>query len=156
VTCRFEPGVGICGRAARSVQLAQQVQVRLVLGQHHRAAGQVQQPGHDPGYHVIVIRVAAGGQLRPPPDRYQPDPPVQRPRADLRPAQVPAEPRQGPRTRTLEQRGDPPGQPLPAQPRAPAAGPVRQPGQPLAVEPADPAAHRGGMAVQQLRDLGRW
>jgi hypothetical protein len=54
----------------------QQVQVRLVLGQHHRPARQLQQPGHDPRYYVVVVRVAAGDQLRPPPDRDQPDPPV--------------------------------------------------------------------------------
>src|SRR6266581_7307524 len=34
------------------------------------------QPGHDPGHDVVMVRVATGGQLRPPPDRHQPDPPV--------------------------------------------------------------------------------
>jgi hypothetical protein len=70
-----------------------QVQVRLVLGQHHRPARQFQQPGHDAGHHVVMGEIAAGGSLWPPPDRYQPDPPVQRAHADLRPAQVAADPR---------------------------------------------------------------
>ena len=50
----------------------QQVQVRLVLGQHDRAARQRQQPGHDAGHHVVMVRVAAGSQLGAPPDRDQP------------------------------------------------------------------------------------
>ena len=157
VTFRFVPGVRNlrAGAAQRPAgpHVRQQVQVRLVLGEHDRPARQLQQPGHDPGHHVVMVRVAAGGQLRPPPDRHQPDPPVQRPHADLRPAQVPPDPGQGPRARAGQQRGDPPGQPLSAQPGPPGPRPVRQPGQPLAVEPADPAAHRGRVAVQQLRDL---
>ena len=135
--------------------MGQQVQVGLVLGEYHRPAGQVYQPGHDRGHHVVMVRIAAGGQPGPPPDRHQPDPPVQRPRADLRPAQVPPDPGQGPRARPGQQRGDPPGQLASAEPGPPAPGPVGQPRQTLAVEPADPAAHRGGVAVQQLRDL-RW
>jgi hypothetical protein len=130
--------------------------MRLVLGEHHRPARQAGQPGHDPGHHLVMVRVAAGGQLGPPPDRHQPDPPVQCPRADLRTAQVPPDPGQGPRARPGQQRGDPPGRPLPAQPGPPGPRPVRQSRHPLAVEPVDPAAHRGGVAVQQRRDLGRW
>ena len=61
--------------------MGQQVQVGLVLGEYHRPAGQVYQPGHDRGHHVVMVRIAAGGQPGPPPDRHQPDPPVQRPRA---------------------------------------------------------------------------
>jgi len=40
---------------------------------------------------VVMVRVAAGGQLGPPPDRHQPDPPVQRPqaRAAIRPVSWP-------------------------------------------------------------------
>jgi hypothetical protein len=136
--------------------MRQQVQVRLVLGQDRRLSGQVDQPGHDLGHHVVMVGVAAGGQLGPPPDRDQPDPPVQRPHADLRPAQVPPDPRQGPRARALEQRGDPAGQPAPAQRWPPGPGPVGQPGQPFAVEPADPAAHGSRVAVHQLGDLRRW
>jgi hypothetical protein len=120
---------------------------------HHGLAGQFDQPGHDARHHVVMVRVAAGGQLRPPPHRHQPDPPVQRPRADLRPAQVAADPRQGPRARAPEQRGDPARQPAPAQPGPPGPGPVGQPRHPLIVEPADPAAHGGRVAVQQRRDL---
>jgi hypothetical protein len=98
VTFRFVPGVRTSERTPRRVGWpahAGQVQVRLGLGEHHRPAGQAGQPGHDLGHHVVMVRVAAGGQLRPP-DRHQPDPPVQRPRADLRPVQVPPDPRQGP------------------------------------------------------------
>jgi hypothetical protein len=87
----------------RGVQLArtlrQQVQVGLVFGEHHRPARQFEKPGHVPGHHVVMVGIAAGGQLRPPPDRDQPDPPVQGAHADLRLAQVPLDPRQGPRTR---------------------------------------------------------
>ena len=36
------------------------------------------------------------------------------------------------------------------------SGPICQPSRPFVVEPADPPAHGGRMAVQQLRDLGRW
>ena len=107
--------------------MRQQVQVRLVLGEHHRPARQLQQPGHDAGHNVVMVRVAAGGQLGPPPDRHQPDPPVQRPRADLRPAQVPPDLRQGPRARPRQKRGDPAGQLASAQPWAPGPGPVGQP-----------------------------
>jgi len=103
VTLRFVPGVRTCGRVSRSVQLArtcrQQVQVRLVLSEHHRPAGQIDKPGHDTGHDVVMVRVAAGGQLGPPPDRHQADPPVQRLCADLGPAQVPPDLRQGPRAR---------------------------------------------------------
>jgi hypothetical protein len=60
--------------------------------------------------------VAAGGQPGPPPDRHQPDPPVQGAHADLRPAQVLSDSGQGPRAPAGQQRGDPPGQPAPAQP----------------------------------------
>lgn len=31
--------------------------MRLVLGQHHRPPGQLQQPGHDLGYHVVMGQV---------------------------------------------------------------------------------------------------
>jgi hypothetical protein len=79
--------------------MRRQVQVGLVLGEHHRPARQLRQPGHDRGGHVIMVRVAAGDQLRPPPGRRQPDPPVQRPRADLPPPQVPPDPGQGPAAR---------------------------------------------------------
>ena len=58
-----------------------------VLGQHHGLARQVDEPGHDARDHMVVVRVTAGGQLGPPPDRHQPDSPVQGPDADLRPAQ---------------------------------------------------------------------
>ena len=37
--------------------------MRLVLGQHHGLAGQFDQPGHDSGGHVGVVRTAA--QARP-------------------------------------------------------------------------------------------
>ena len=127
----------------------------LVLGQHHRAARQLQQVGHDARHDMVMVRVAAGGQLGPPPDRHQPDPPVQRAHADLRPAQVAADPGQGPRPRAPEQRGDPAGQPASADPGSAAPGPVGQTGHPLVVEPADPAAHGGGVAVQQRRYLRR-
>ena len=157
MTLRFFPrGGNLRAPAAQrpaGPHVRQQVQVRLVLGQHDRAARQRQQPGHDAGHHVVMVRVAAGGQLRPPPYRHQPHPPVQRPRADLRPAQVPPDPRQRPRAGAAQQRGDPPGQPDLAQPGPPAPGAAS--GQPLAVEPADPAAHRGRVALQQLRDLSR-
>jgi hypothetical protein len=63
-------------------------EVRAVVGGYDRLAGQVQQPGHDSRHHVVMGRVAAGGQLGPPSDRDRPDPPVQCPRADQRPAQV--------------------------------------------------------------------
>jgi hypothetical protein len=133
----------------------QQVQVRLVLGQHHRPAGQLQEPGHDLGHHVIMVRVAAGSQPGPPPDRHQPHPPVQRARTDLRPAQVAADPGQGPRAGAGQQRGDPPGQPPPAEPGPPGPRPAGQSRCTFAVEPGNPAAHRGRVAVQQRRDLGR-
>jgi hypothetical protein len=55
----------------------QQVQVRLVLGEHNRPARQAGQPGNDARHYVVMVRIAVGGQLRPPPDRHQPDPPVQ-------------------------------------------------------------------------------
>lgn len=74
--------------------------MRLVPGEYHRPARQFQQPGHDVGHRMVMVRVAAGGQPGPPPDRHQPDPPVQRPRADLRPAQVPPDPGKGPRPGT--------------------------------------------------------
>ena len=137
------------------LHVRQQVQVRLVLSQHHRPAGQADQPSHDPGHHVVMVRVAPGGQLRPLPARRQPDPPVQRPRADLRPPQAAADPRQvqGPgrsssaAIRLVSRR--PPSRGRPDRGRS------ARPGQSFAVEPADPPAHRGRMAVQQLRDLGR-
>jgi hypothetical protein len=37
-----------------------QVQVRLVLGQHHCEARQPGQPGRDARHHMVVSRVAAG------------------------------------------------------------------------------------------------
>jgi tetratricopeptide (TPR) repeat protein len=40
--------------------------VRLVFGEHDCPAGQVYQPGRDPGHHVAMVWVAAGGQFRPP------------------------------------------------------------------------------------------
>ena len=52
--------------------------MRLVLGEYYRPGRQADQPGHDLGYDMVMVRVAAGGQLGPPPDRPQPDPPVQR------------------------------------------------------------------------------
>jgi hypothetical protein len=39
----------------------------FVLSERHRPAGMPGQPGHDLGYHVVMIRVTAGGQLRLPP-----------------------------------------------------------------------------------------
>jgi hypothetical protein len=58
----------------RSVQVArtlrQQVQVRLVLGEHHYPAGQFQQPGYDPGHHVVMVGSPRGSQLRPPPSPW--------------------------------------------------------------------------------------
>src|SRR5262249_56836957 len=49
-------------------------------------------------------------------------PPVQRAQADLGMAQVPPDPRQRPGPRPLQQRGDPAGQPPPAQPGRPQRG----------------------------------
>lgn len=43
--------------------MRQLVQVGLVLGQYHRPARELDQRGHDPGDYVVIIRVAAGGQL---------------------------------------------------------------------------------------------
>ena len=64
VTLRFvaggeDPGAGRAAPAGPHMR--QQVQVRLVLSQHHRAA---RQPGHDTRYHLVLSRVAAGGQSR--------------------------------------------------------------------------------------------
>ena len=65
----------------------------LLDPQHHRPARQLDQPGHNAGHRMVVIRVAAGGQPGPPPDRHPPHPPVQRPHAGLRPAQIAPDPR---------------------------------------------------------------
>jgi len=90
VTCRFVPGVGICGRTVRSVQLARTCgsRFRCVSSSASTNArrGSPASRGHDLGHHMIMGGIAAGNQPGPPPDRHHPDPPVQRPRADRRPA----------------------------------------------------------------------
>jgi len=135
--------------------MRQQVQVRLVLGEHHRPVRQIQQTGHDPGYHVVMARVAAGGQLGP--------------------RQIATS-----RTRRYSIRGLTCGQPRyrpirgrihglgrassaairqvgwrPPSRDRPDRGRSASPAIPLTVEPAHPAAHGGRLAVQQRRDLGR-
>ena len=65
VALRFVPGVETPACRPRSVQLARTCgRFRCVsfLGQHHCAARQPGQPGHDARHHLVVSRVAAGGR----------------------------------------------------------------------------------------------
>ena len=131
------------GGLPRSVQLARTCGSRFRRVSSSASTtdrrGQCYQPGDDPGHQVVMVRVAAGHSLGPPPYRRQPDPPVQCPCADLRPAQVPPDPRQLHGLGWPSSAANPPDQPVLPAPR---------------VEQADPAAHGGGVALQQRRDLG--
>jgi hypothetical protein len=60
VTCRFFPAGNLrADRAQRPARpdMRQQLHVRLVLGQHHCPARELDQPGHDPGDHVLMVLV---------------------------------------------------------------------------------------------------
>jgi hypothetical protein len=60
----------------------QQVDVGLVLGQHHRALGQVADGLPQVGEDLVAVGVALGDQVGPPPAGDLADPPVQGPQRD--------------------------------------------------------------------------
>jgi hypothetical protein len=133
----------------------QQVDMRLVLGQHDRALGQLPDGLVEAGQHRLPGGVTLGNQARPPPLGDLADPPVQSPQGYGGPAEPLIEPRDRPGPGLGQQPADPLGEPGAAQPGSAGSGPVGQPDHPILVVAMDPAAHRGRVAAQQLSDRRR-
>src|SRR6266498_4048997 len=133
----------------------QQVDVRLVLGQHHRVLGQFGDGLAQRGEDLVAVGVALGDQPRPPPGRHLADASVQGVQADGRAAQVQVQQRDGPGPRLGQEPADASTQPPATEPGSARPGPVGKAVGAVGVVPVDPAAHGARVAAQQLGDGGR-
>jgi hypothetical protein len=127
----------------------------LVLGQHHRALGQITELLVQGGQDLVAVGVALGDQPRSPPGRHLPDASVQGVQADGRVAQGPVQQPDGPGPRLGQQPTDATTQPWAAEPGSARPGPVGEAVGAVGVVAVDPAAHRARVAAQQLGDGGR-
>src|SRR5512133_2522199 len=110
----------------------QQLDVGLVLGQHHRARGQVADLLLEVGDDLVAVGVALGNQAGPPAGDLA-HAPVQGPQRDGGAAQPLMEPADGPGLGLVQQPQDPLGELGAATAWSAAAGPVGQPGGALAL-----------------------
>jgi hypothetical protein len=126
----------------------QQVDVGLVLGQHHRTVGQVGDGLADIGDDLLGVRGALGDQPGPPPGGDLAHAPVQSPQAHGGAAQVQVQQPDRPRLGVGEQPADPCAQPPATQAWPAGSGPVGQRVRTVGVV----AAHRARVAPEQLGD----
>ena len=127
----------------------------LVLGQHHRAVGQLPELLVQVGEDLVAVGVALGDQAGPPPAGDLADAPVQGALADGGAAEPMPQPGDRPSHGLDEQPADASTQPWAAEPGSASPGPVIQAGHPVGVVAVDPAAHGGRVAAQQLGDRRR-
>ena len=128
----------------------------LILGQHHRALGQVGDGLAQRGQDLLPVGVALGDQSRSPPGRHLADAPVQGVQADSRAAQIQVQQRDGPGSWLGQQPADALAQPRAAQARSANSGPVAQSADAVLVVAVDPAADGRGIAAEQAGNLGCW
>src|SRR6266540_618408 len=133
----------------------QQVDVGLVLGQHHRTCGQATEVAVQVGEDLVAVGVALGDQAGSPPGGDLSDAAVQGPQGDGGAAQSLPQPWDGPGAWLLEEPQDALGEGGAAQPWSAGSGPVGQCAGAVALVAVNPAAHRPRVVAEQVGDLGR-
>jgi hypothetical protein len=130
----------------------QQVDMRLVFGQHHRAIRQVADLLPQGDKDLVAVGVAACDQPGSPPAGDLTHPPVQGAEADGGTAKPLVQPRNRPRLGIGQQPADPLAELWTAQPGPASSGPVAQAGDAVGVVAVEAAPHGRRVLAERLGD----